>query len=179
MKISPELRDTFRCIGKVRNLAKKECVLEQGDVSRHAYFVESGCLRLWHNDEGKDVSLKFFLQEELCASLQSFHQELPSKYGLETIAPSVVRVCTKQDLRNFMEQSPAFREYVDSVMVHCMANYQDLFADRISNSPEDRYQFLIEREPEVLNTVPLHYIASYLGITPVSLSRIRRKLEKS
>ncbi|WP_051644795.1 Crp/Fnr family transcriptional regulator [Labrenzia sp. DG1229] len=179
MKISPELRSTLRCHGKVRNLARKTCLLEQGDVSRHAYFVESGSLRLWYNDNGKDVSVKFFLQQELCASLDSFYREQPSRYGLESLASSVVRIYTKQDISNFMERSENFRDSVNSAMVHCMADYQDLFADRISKSPEDRYQALIEQEPEVLNTVPLHYIASYLGITPVSLSRIRRKIENT
>ncbi len=176
MKVSAELRDAFRGRGEVRSLAKKTPVLEQGDVSRHAYFVESGCLRLWLNDDGASVSLKFFLPGELCASLDSLYHQRPSRYGIDAIQPSVVRVCEKRHLQDFMDQSPAFREYINSVMVHCMADYQNLFADRVTRKPEDRYRALIEQDPEVLDTVPLHYVASYLGVTPVSLSRIRRKL---
>ena len=179
MKTSSEFREIFRCHGKLLNLSKNTCLLEQGEVSRNAYFVESGCLRLWHNNDGKDVSVKFFLSGELSASLDSFYREQPSRYGIETIVASVVRVCTKQNIRDFMDQSQSFSEYINSVMVHCMADYQDLFADRISKRPEERYRALIEQEPDVLEIVPLHYVASYLGITSVSLSRIRRKVDCS
>jgi hypothetical protein len=58
-----------------------------------------------------------------------------------------------------------------------MADYQDLFVDRIGKPPEERYRALLEQDPHVLDIVPLHYIASYLGITPVSLSRIRKKVQ--
>lgn len=179
MIIPPELRDAFRSRGAVRNLSKKTSVLAQGDVSRHTYFVETGCLRLWFTDNGSDVSVKFFLPGELCGSLDSFYHEQPSRYGIEAIIPSVVRVSSKQQMQDLMEDSPRFTEYVNSVMVHCMADYQDLFVSRISSSPEDRYRALIEQDPKVLDTIPLHYLASYLGVTPVSLSRIRRKIETS
>ena len=180
MKVSHELRDAFLRRGDARDLRKKTPLLEQGDVSHHAYYVESGCLRLWYNsDDGADISLKFFVPGELCASLDSFHNLLPSKYGIEAIVPSAVRVFTKQDMQDFIDQSAACRDYIESVMVHCMADYQDLFVNRISNNPEQRYRSLIEEDPEILDIVPLHLIASYLGVTPVSLSRIRRKVSST
>lgn len=177
MKISPELTDMFLELGKAREFPKKTTLLQQGEVSRHTYFIQSGCIRLWHNNDGVDVSVKFFLANELCASLESFYHDQPSKYELETITPCVVRVATKPEIQQKVEEVPALREYTTSIMVHCMADYQDLFVDRIGKPPEDRYRALIEQDPEILENVPLHYIATYLGITPVSLSRIRKKID--
>ena len=176
MKVSNDLRDAFRMRGELSQLAKKTSMLEQGDISDRAFFVESGCLRLWHNDDGTDTSIKFFLPGELCASLDSFHNGEPSRYGIEAIVPSMVRVCSKRVLDELKHQSKKFNEYFETIMVHCMADYQNLFVNRISNSPEERYRLLLEEDPDVLEIIPLHYVASYLGVTAVSLSRIRQKV---
>ena len=85
MKASFELCKLFRNTGEPKDLPKKHTLLQQGEISKHAYFVESGCLRLWYNDEGNDVSVKFFLTGELVASLVSFYLEQPSKFGIEPI----------------------------------------------------------------------------------------------
>ncbi len=179
MKISPELLDTFLQLGEIRKFTRKFTLLREGEVSRHAYFVESGSIRLWYNNDGADISVKFFLPGELCASMDSFYHEAPSKYELETITPCVLRVATKPEILQKMAEMPGFDDYISSVMVHCMADYQDLFVGRIGKPPADRYRALLKDDPEILNIVPLHYIASYLGITPVSLSRIRRKTQLS
>ena len=179
MDISQELQAVFSRLGVSKTFPKHFTVLHAGDVSRHAYFIESGCIRLWHNKDGVDVSVKFFLSGELCASLQSMHTGDPSKYELETIAPCVVRMLDKGELEREAERTPGLKDYIASLMVHCLVNYQDLFVDRIGSSPEKRYRTLIEEDPTILDIVPLHYIASYLGITPVSLSRIRKKMQLS
>lgn len=177
MKVSHELRVLFSRLGVAKTFPKRFTLLHAGDVSRHAYFIESGCIRLWHNNDGADVSVKFFLPGELCASLQSIHTGDPSKYELETITPCVVRILDKSELEREAAKTPGMKDYMESVIVHCLVNYQDLFVDRIGRPPEERYRALINDDPAVLDLVPLHYIASYLGITPVSLSRIRRKIQ--
>lgn len=177
MKVSQELQELFSQLGASRTFPKRFTLLHAGDVSRHAYFVESGCIRLWHNNDGVDVSVKFFVPGELCASLQSMHHEEPSKYELETITPCVVRMLGKSELERAAAERPGLKDYISSVMVHCLVNYQDLFVDRIAKAPEERYRALIAEDPAILDIVPLHYIASFLGITPVSLSRIRRKTQ--
>ena len=179
MKVSHELQRLFLQLGEARTLPKRFTLLRSGDVSRHAYFIESGCIRLWHNNDGADVSVKFFLPGELCASLQSMHTGEPSKYELETITPCFVRSLSKSELEQKASETPELQEYFSSIIVHCLVNYQDLFVDRIGKPTEEQYRALIEEDPDILNIVPLHYIASYLGITPVSLSRIRKKIHLS
>lgn len=123
--------------------------------------------------------MKFFMPGELCASLQSMHHQEPSKYELETITPCVVRMLDKSELEREAAKTPGLKDYISSVVVHCLVNYQDLFVDRIAKSPEERYRALITEDPAILDIVPLRYIASYLVITPVSLSRIRKKTHLS
>ena len=176
MKIDPLLYEELSDIGEIRVFSKGATLLEEGDVSTHAYLVESGSVRLWQNQDGHDVSVKFFLPGEICASLESLHRQTPSKYILETISTSRLRVFSQRDMKRKAEKSSRFREYSMNVMVHCLVDYQDLFSNRISHSPEERYRMLLKEEPNILDYVPLRHIASYLGITSVSLSRIRRKI---
>ena len=176
MKIAPELIKALRKLGVQKAYPKKFTLVDEGEVSKFTYFVEEGCVRLWYNNDGKDVSVKFFLPGEICASLESFFHETPSKYVLDTITPCILRRITKAEADAAAADTPELLSYFTSVMVHCMADYQDLFVDRIGNSPEERYRALIEQDPDVHEIVPLHYIASYLGVTSVSLSRIRKKI---
>jgi CRP-like cAMP-binding protein len=176
MKADPILLEELSGLGFTKDFPKNKTLLAEGEVSGHAYVVKSGCVRLWQNQAGNDISVKFFLPGELCASLESLYRQTPSKYILETISPTKLQIFDKDEMQKRAQESPRFREYSSAVMVHCLVDYQDLFSNRISHPPEERYRLLLSEEPEVLDHVPLHYIASYLGITPVSLSRIRKKL---
>ncbi|MEM7564944.1 MAG: cyclic nucleotide-binding domain-containing protein, partial [Pseudomonadota bacterium] len=81
MKIPPTIKEAFLKNAKVLELPKRHSLLNQGQVSEQAYFVESGCLRMWHNDSGNDVTIKFFSPGDAVASLESFYQDSPSKFS--------------------------------------------------------------------------------------------------
>ncbi|TDF38407.1 Crp/Fnr family transcriptional regulator [Alteromonadaceae bacterium M269] len=176
MKISALIQDIFLTQTSVRELPKKYCLLRQGDTSQHAYFVKSGCLRMWYNDHGDDITVKFFTSGDVVSSLESFYQEIPSIFGIEAVIPSTVMSVDKATFKKYATESSAFNQEMLAVAVACMADYQNLFLNRIMKSPEDRFQLLMELNPELFDIVPHHYIASYLGITPVSLSRIRKRI---
>ena len=176
MNCPPEFQRLFKERFAAKHLAKKHTLLRQGEISEFAYLVESGALRLWYNDDGNDVTVKFFLAGDIVSSLESFYQNVPSQFGLEAILPTTVRAGARHDFESMLENSPAFSRQMLAVAVQCMADYQMLFLNRITRNPEDRYRMLVSTEPHLFDVVPHHYIASYLGITPVSLSRIRKKL---
>ena len=135
-------------------------LVHAGDVSRHAYFIEADCIHLWRSNEGAHVSVTFFLPGELCASLQNMHIGDLSKYELETITPCVLRIPDKPELELEAAKTPGLKDALASIMVHCLVNYQDFFADRIGSPPEERYRALINDDPAILDIVPLHSIAS-------------------
>lgn len=159
-------------------IRKRQPLLHQGDVSKCAYFVESGCLRIWHNNDGADITVQFFVAGDIVASLESFMHEIPSDFSIEAVVPTVVREVNRSKFDALMARSPEFKSYMFDALVSRVADYQKLFLNRIMESPENRYRQLVEKDPQLFDIVPQHYLASYLGITPVSLSRIRKKVEK-
>lgn len=176
MKAPKSLTDVLAEVATRRVLQRRETLLLQGDVSVRAYFVESGCLRLWYNDDGNDITVQFFLPGELVASLESFLKDQPSRFGIETVAPSTVRQIEKAAFDRHMSAPGASHDFLVEALLTRLSDYQNLFLNRIMESPEQRYRHLMAQNPALFDTVPQHYIASYLGITPVSLSRIRRKV---
>ncbi|MEM1375400.1 MAG: Crp/Fnr family transcriptional regulator [Pseudomonadota bacterium] len=165
--------------GRQLRLPAKHTLLLQGEVSRQGYYVESGCLRLWYNNDGEDISVKFFLPGDIVSSLSSFYLAQPSTFGLESVVPSDVRAVEKSDFDSELEDSLEFVKQMLKVAVLCMSDYQELFLNRIAQSPEDRYKSLLAQDPRLVDAVPQRYIASYLGVTPVSLSRIKQKLKRN
>ncbi|MFV0364891.1 MAG: Crp/Fnr family transcriptional regulator [Mangrovibacterium sp.] len=153
----------------------KAILLNEGDVANNIYFVKEGCLRLFFNNDGKDIIVQFFFEGESVASINSLHDKQPSLYSLESIEASTVRVVSREDFFGLINKHPEYKQmYVDKLMDR-FYTYQKLFLSRIKNSPQQRYDELINEYPHIIKRVPQHYIASYLGITSVSLSRIRNR----
>lgn len=164
-------------LAKRREIPRKAALLLQGDISTHAFFVETGCLRLWHvGEDGTDTTVQFFLEGEVVSSFDSFLHGQPSRFGIEAVVPSTVWEIGRATFSDLSAQSPDFRARMFEIIVARLAVYQNLFLNRIMENPESRYRSLVEQNPKLFDTVPQHYIASYLGVTPVSLSRIRRKV---
>ena len=114
-------------------------------------------------------------QGQAVASIESFWKEIPSEVSIEAVEPSVLKVFKKSDIQVFLEQHPESGITIAKFAYGRMINYYKLFLSRIKDSPEKRYQLLLEEHPEMVARIPQHYLASYLGITPVSLSRIRAR----
>lgn len=153
----------------------KTTLLKEGDIAKTTFFIESGGIRSWFNNAGNDVSFQFFFEGEMVSSIESYYTGLPSKFNLETIEPCVLQSITKDQLDSIFNESSILRKDMDDFFTKRLLHYQNLFLSRITKTPQERYEeFRLER-PDILQRVPQHYIASYLGITPVSLSRIRNR----
>jgi CRP-like cAMP-binding protein len=162
----------------VREVAAKTTLLREGEIARSMYFVRSGCLRLWFNNDGKDVTFQFFFEDQPVSSLESFMLGEPSLFSLESIEATTVASIGRREWATLYEMFPKVREKFMWFLLQRMGNYGRLFLSRIKDSPPARYQALLREHPEIVRRIPQHYIASYLGITPVSLSRIRARLIK-
>jgi len=163
---------------KVLKIPAKTSLLREGEVARSMYFVKEGCLRLWFNKDGKDVTFQFFLEDQAVSSMESFlGGGGPSLFSLESIEPTVA-VLGRQDWDRVHEAYPNLRDSFQQIVLARMENYGRLFLSRIKDSPRERYEELLREHPEIVRRIPQHYIASYLGITPVSLSRIRNRIHR-
>jgi CRP-like cAMP-binding protein len=158
-----------------RQIAARTILLREGETSNHAHFIKTGCLREWFNKDGREITFQFFFEGQAVASIDSFLNNQPSLYTIESIEPSDIISISKDRFEKFCQLSPEFKEGFQELMYQRFRNYANLFLSRIKDSPRERYEDLILNHPEIIKRVPQHYIASYLGITPISLSRIRNR----
>jgi CRP-like cAMP-binding protein len=160
---------------KKEEIAAKTTLLQEGQVSKTAYIIEKGCIRSWFNNNGKDITFQFFFEGESVASVESFMTNQPSLYSLESLEPCIINSISRKDFEFILDNSPLIKQEVEKLVFKRLFYYQQLALSRIKNNPQMRYEELMEQRPEILQRVPQHYIASFLGITPVSLSRIRNR----
>lgn len=165
----------FSHLFKRQEIPAKTILLREGQVSKTGYFIEKGCIRIWFNNNGKDITFQFFFEGEGVSSVESFRTNQPSLFTIESIEPSVIYSISKKDFDFILDQSPLIKQSVEEQTFQRLVFYQRLFLSRIKDNPQKRYEELIQQRPEILQRIPQHYIASYLGITPVSLSRIRNR----
>lgn len=157
--------------------AHKTLLLE-GEVAKNIYFIKTGCLRMWYNHNGKDITFQFFFEGEQVASFESFWNRKPSMLSLESIEPSTLIVLSKKNFDKIYAENEFMKERLIEVIMNRFENYAMHFLSLIRDTPSERYNELLVKRPDIIQRVPQHYIASYLGITPVSLSRIRNRYNK-
>ncbi|SKA30625.1 cAMP-binding domain of CRP or a regulatory subunit of cAMP-dependent protein kinases [Chitinophaga eiseniae] len=165
----------FSHLFKREEIPAKTRLLHEGEIARKVYFIEKGCCRLSFNNDGKDITFQFFFEGEGVSSAESFRYDKPSLYSIESLEASVVHSLTKADYLTIVESSPLIKQDIEEQTFRRLAYVEKLFLSRIKNSPEERYKELLQQYPRILQRVPQHYIASFLGITSVSLSRIRNR----
>ncbi|MGG5506474.1 MULTISPECIES: Crp/Fnr family transcriptional regulator [unclassified Myroides] len=153
----------------------KHNLIEEGHFSKHFYFVQEGALRGWTLHEGKEVTFQFVFEGGFFCSIESFWYDKPSQYTVEALENTHLLALDKAQLKELMQENVVLLEAFTTYMIERVLIYQKMTIDRIKENPEKRYKQLMQQAPEIIQRIPQHYVASYLGITPVSLSRIRNR----
>ena len=163
-------------VWKPIEVEQNEILLQVGNVAQGLYFVERGCLRCFCFHEDKDVSVQFYTEGEKVTSLNSFHHKTPSAYGLEAVESSQLWKVGKKEFDQLLKAKPQMGFILEAfISDRCELNGRRVMT-LISESPERRYLRLERERPDLLERVKQSLIASYLGITPVSLSRLKARL---
>lgn len=165
----------FYAVAKQLTIPPKTILLEEGKVADKLYLIRKGCLRLFFYNDGKDITFQFFFEGDFVASFDSLYKRTPSLFYLESIEPAEVAAIKRNDFYAIIKDDPRWRQAYEEKLIDRFHTYQQLFLSRIKNTPQQRYEELLKEYPNIIQRVPQHYIASYLGITPVSLSRIRNR----
>ena len=160
-----------------KKLRKHQFLLNEGEVCAHIGFVNSGCLREYTIDKkGNEHIIQFALSDWWISDLHSYLSGLPSAYNIDALQDSEVLLLEKSAreelLDNCKKMDRFFRLLIEA---NHIATHQRI-VDSLSSSAEERYLKLIKTYPKLFEIVPQNQIASYLGITPQSLSRIRKEL---
>lgn len=164
-----------------RRVPARTVLLREGKKAQHYYFIEQGCLRVWFNNKGKDTTVQFFFEGDGVSSIESVLQNTPSAFTIETIEPATLQVLPREvfiQLIGELESEPEFLRALLAISFDRQRHYMNEFLSRLRDTPEERYAGLLQERPHIVKRVQQHYIASYLGISPVHLSRIKNKLNK-
>ncbi len=179
--LSPEKWDDYvRRFTRIQ-VPARTVLLREGDISRRAYLIEKGCLRVWFNNKGEDMTFQFFFENNTVSSIESFKKKIPSLFSIETIEPCTLWWIDKTDLDKILDEVseiPTVRNQILDALFARTIHYMEHFLSFIRDTPQERYVNLLTHRPHIVQRVPQHYIASYLGISSVHLSRIKAKLAR-
>jgi CRP-like cAMP-binding protein len=177
ISVSNEEFDFCKTLFIPKKLRKRQYLLQDGDVCRYTAFVEKGMLRTFTVDEkGNEPILQFSMEGWWIADLYSFLTEEPSPYNIEALEDCELLLINKENWEILLAKVPAFERYFRILIQNNLIATQRRLMSSLSESAEEKYTKLIHNFPGCIQRVPQHMIASYLGITPETLSRIRGQM---
>lgn len=161
----------------VQTIKKGTILLRQGEISTKCYFVLAGCIRQYScMEDGREITCNFFTEEQAVVMINSYKQKKPSEYFLSCVETSTLLVGGLDSEEGMYSKFPKLKEITRIILESNLGEAQDEHVRFISSSPEERYGMILKNRPGLINRVPQHQLASYLGITPESLSRIKKRL---
>jgi CRP-like cAMP-binding protein len=160
-----------------KKLRKRQYLLQAGDVCRHFAFVSRGCLRQYSLDElGKEHILRFAIEGGWITDDVSLQTHEPAASNIDALEESELLLIDRASQEKLVAAVPKWGEYLRRELENAIKDALVRITDFVSVSSEDRYINFLKTYPDLSQRIPLHQIASYLGITPQSLSRIRREV---
>ena len=166
----------FESAFSFRQVPKNFTLLEEGDIARELYFINKGLMRYYYNKDGEHITGFIYREGLFAGSYDSFLQQSPSIQVIETIEDCELLVISKEALDALYEHLPKMNILTRKITEQRFIVAQQILSSFLLDSPELRYRKFMEKNGDLFLRVPHHYIASYLGITPVSLSRIRKRV---
>jgi CRP/FNR family transcriptional regulator, anaerobic regulatory protein len=169
-------QDYFVSKLQVKEYKRKELVLQEGQICKYAYFINYGCLRYYYNVEGQENTAQFFFENGWYADYESFLSSKPTKQNIETLEKSELLLLSAKDLQQLYVDIPKFERFGRLMAENAFLGIRQRSEMLENQTAEERYLTLMKERPKVFERIPQHYIASYLGIKPPSLSRIRKRI---
>ncbi|MBK6266064.1 Crp/Fnr family transcriptional regulator [Marivirga sp. S37H4] len=176
IKLTEEERKVITDLAIFRTYKKGTVLLKEGDLSNDGYFVIKGCIRTYHVIDGEEKITAFYTESESCTPLCSVNKK-PSEYYVSCVEDSILSVGNSEKETDLFEKFPRFETVCRLVSEELLVKNQATFDDFKTSTPEQRYLNLLNTRPDLIQRVPQYQIASYLGMKPQSLSRIRKRIK--
>ncbi len=162
----------------IQKFKKGTLLLKEGEVPKNSFFVIEGCIRQYYLLDGEEKTTHFYTEEQSTPTHPNFKTKAAAKHYLECSEDTTVAVCKTGDEEALFKGNPKLEALSRQLTEQDYANSQEKFSKFIYMSPEERYLDLLENRADLINRVPQYQLASYLGIKPESLSRIRKRIFK-
>jgi CRP-like cAMP-binding protein len=169
----------FESILVRKKIRRRQYLIQEGDVVKYEHFVSKGCLRSYEIDEkGQEHVIQFAVEGWWTGDLQSFLSGDPTTLNIDALEDSELELISKPALEQLYERVPKFERYFRILIQNAFISTNRRVLNAMKLSALERYQAFISRYPDIEQRVPNHQIASYLGITPQSLSRVRSQYQE-
>ncbi|WP_440132987.1 Crp/Fnr family transcriptional regulator [Chitinophaga sancti] len=169
----------IEAVCQYKKLRKKQYLLQEGDVWKYNAFIVKGCLRTFHvDDKGNEHILNFAIENWWTGDRESLQSGLPSIYNIEALEDAEIILITKDNFDQLCKEIPAFNDMINAILQKSFVASQGRIQTFLSLGAEEKYQRFIEKYPQLALRVPQGMIASYLGITAETLSRVRKNRTK-
>ncbi len=178
LPLTQEETDAIVATMTIKTYPKGSLLLREGAVSMEAYFVLEGCVRQYFLIDGEEKTTNFFTEGQWVISMQSMTNNSPSRHFLDCMEASTLVVGNREKEEQLYAAHPKLETVSRKIMEKVFAEQQELSGSYFTDSPEERYVNLLRNRPELLQRIPQYIIASYIGVKPESLSRIRKRLAK-
>lgn len=174
--LNDEELDRIRAVTVNKKLRKRQYLLQEGDVCHYNCFVVKGCLRNYRvSEDGNEHILRFGVENWWVSDPESYNNGTPSKNNIDALEDSELLLIEKQDFNNLLNNIPDFKDFIYILKAKSFDASQNRIMSNISDTAEEKYSNFIKAYPGIFNRVPLHMIASYLGLSRETLSRIRNQ----
>lgn len=177
--LSDEEVEMIRAVGIEKKLRRNQYLLQEGDVWKYHAFVCSGFLKTFSiDDKGQEHIMNFAPENHWTGDRESLINATPATFNIDAIEASELILIEKKNFETLCKTIPQFNDLVNAILQRSFVVSQNRIHATISLTAEEKYQNFLDKFPSIANRVPQHMIASYIGITPETLTRIRRNSAK-
>lgn len=159
-----------------KKIRKHQYLLQEGAVSHFQSFIVKGCLRLYSvGKDGQEHIMRFAIENWWISDYNSYQSGLPSRYNIDALENSELLMIEKEKFNYLIETIPNFKNLIERLTANNFEAHQNRILSNISDTAEEKYQNFIRTYPTIYDRVPLHMIASFLGLSRETLSRVRQQ----
>ena len=179
VELSEEEQQQFTSIIKTTRVKKRQFIIQPGFVCEHRNYIVQGAVRVYYlDDSGKEHTVSIGIEDWFFTDFYSYINQLPAVHFAEAIEDSIIFQMSYEDVEGLCSKIHALSQYFRFITEKAFANSRKRIISNISKTSEERYQEYADKYPQIINRVPQYVVASYLGMSPEFLSKIRARPRK-